>query len=55
MRDTFAGHRGRPTWRCRNGRRHAVGIHAHQGCPNKSTRINKAVFQNMKSERAKAA
>lgn len=49
MLDTFGGHSGSPTWRYRKGKRHAVGVHAYGGCPNKSTRINKPVFKNMKS------
>lgn len=55
MLDTFGGHSGSPTWRYRNGKRHAVGVHAYGGCPNKSTRINKAVFNNMKNWKAKGA
>lgn len=55
MLDTFGGHSGSPTWRFRNGKRHAVGVHAYGGCPNKSTRINKDVFKNMKSWKAKGA
>lgn len=49
MLDTAGGQSGSPTWRYRDGKRHAVGIHAYGGCPNKSTRINKAVFDNMKN------
>ena len=30
-------------------RDHAVGIHAHGGCPNRSVRIHKAVFDNMRT------
>lgn len=48
MLDTFGGQSGSPTWRLRNGKRHAIGIHAYGGCPNKSTRIIKPVFDNMK-------
>ena len=48
MLDTYGGHSGSPTWRYRNGKRHAVGVHAYGGCPNKSTRITKPVFDNMK-------
>ncbi|MGD1915731.1 MAG: trypsin-like serine peptidase [Phycisphaerales bacterium] len=55
MLDTFGGHSGSPTWRFRGGKRHAVGIHAYGGCPNKSTRINSKVFKNMKSWKAKGA
>lgn len=55
MLDTAGGQSGSPTWRYRNGKRHAVGVHAYGGCPNKSTRINKAVFKNMKSWKAKGA
>lgn len=47
MLDTFGGNSGSPTWRTRNGKRHAVGIHNYGGCPNKSTRINKSVYDNM--------
>lgn len=49
MLDTAGGQSGSPTWRYRNGQRHAVGIHAYGGCPNKSTRINSAVFNNMRA------
>ena len=49
MLDTFGGHSGSPLWRTRSGKRHAVGIHNYGGCPNKSTRITRAVFNNMKS------
>ncbi len=49
MLDTYGGQSGSPTWRYRNGQRHAVGIHAYGGCPNKSTRITSAVFNNMKN------
>lgn len=49
MLDTAGGQSGSPTWRTSNGKRHAIGIHAYGGCPNKSTRINNAVFKNMKS------
>ena len=48
MMDTAGGQSGSPTWRNREGKRHAIGIHAYGGCPNKSTRINKSVFNNMK-------
>lgn len=48
MLDTAGGHSGCPTWRYRRGKRHVVGIHAYGGCPNKSTRISKPVFNNMK-------
>ena len=48
MIDTAGGHSGSPTWRHRNGQRHAVGIHAYGGCPNKSTRITRSVYDNMK-------
>ena len=47
MLDTFGGQSGSPTWRFRDGKRHAIGIHAYGGCPNKSTRITKPVFDNM--------
>lgn len=48
MIDTYGGHSGSPTWRLSRGKRHAVGIHAYGGCPNKSTRITKSVFNNMR-------
>lgn len=48
MLDTAGGQSGSPTWRFKDGKRHAVGIHAYGGCPNKSTRISKPVFDNMK-------
>jgi len=48
MIDTYGGHSGSPTWRLKSGHRHGVGIHAYGGCPNKSTRITKPVFDNMK-------
>ena len=47
MLDTYGGQSGSPTWRYINGQRHAVGIHAYGGCPNSSTRIITAVFNNM--------
>lgn len=52
MLDTFGGQSGSPVWRLANGQRHAVGIHAYGGCPNSATRINSAVFNNMKAWRA---
>ncbi|MCK6497978.1 MAG: serine protease [Nitrospira sp.] len=51
MLDTYGGQSGSPTWRFQNGQRHAVGIHAYGGCPNSSTRIVTAVFNNMMSWR----
>lgn len=48
MLDTAGGQSGSPTWRYSKGKRHAIGIHAYGGCPNKSTRISKPVFKNMK-------
>ncbi|MEM6620738.1 MAG: serine protease [Pseudomonadota bacterium] len=48
MFDTAGGQSGSPVWRYKDGKRHAVGIHAYGGCPNKATRINKSVFDNMK-------
>ena len=48
MLDTAGGQSGSPTWRLKDNKRHAVGIHAYGGCPNKSTRISKPVFDNMK-------
>ncbi len=53
MLDTAGGQSGSPVWRLSQGRRHAVGVHAYGGCPNSSTRINPAVFRNMKSWKAK--
>lgn len=47
MLDTYGGQSGSPTWRYLNNQRHAVGIHAYGGCPNSSTRIVTAVFNNM--------
>ncbi|MGE3313268.1 MAG: serine protease [Limisphaerales bacterium] len=47
MLDTYGGQSGSPTWRFLNGQRHAIGIHAYGGCPNSSTRIVSAVFNNM--------
>lgn len=47
MLDTAGGQSGSPTWRYRDGQRHAIGIHAYGGCPNKSTRITSLVFDNM--------
>jgi len=55
MIDTAGGQSGCPTWRYRKGKRHAVGIHAYGGCPNKSTRISSPVYKNMKSWKAKGA
>jgi len=52
MLDTAGGQSGSPTWRFKDGKRHAVGIHAYGGCPNKSTRINKSVYDNMKTWKA---
>jgi glutamyl endopeptidase len=52
MLDTAGGQSGSPTWRYKDGKRHAVGIHAYGGCPNKSTRINKSVYDNMKKWKA---
>ena len=47
MLDTAGGQSGSPVWRYRDGQRHAVGIHAYGGCPNKSTRITRPVFDRM--------
>jgi V8-like Glu-specific endopeptidase len=52
MIDTYGGHSGSPVWRYKDGDRHAVGVHAYGGCPNKATRITKAVFNNMKAWKA---
>ena len=51
MLDTYGGQSGSPTWRLANGQRHAVGIHAYGGCPNSSSRIVPAVYNNMMSWR----
>jgi glutamyl endopeptidase len=47
--DTFGGQSGSAVWRLTEGKRYAVGVHAYGGCPNKATRIVKAVFDNMKT------
>jgi glutamyl endopeptidase len=47
MLDTAGGQSGSPTWRFSEGKRHAIGIHAYGGCPNKSTRITQPVYDNM--------
>ena len=47
MLDTAGGQSGSPTWRYAGGKRHVVGVHAYGGCPNKSTRIVRPVFDNM--------
>ena len=52
MLDTMGGHSGSPIWRSKDGVRHAVGIHAYGGCPNKSVRIDKNVFARMKKWKA---
>lgn len=52
MLDTYGGQSGSPTWRFVNNQRHAVGVHAYGGCPNSSTRITSAVFNNMKNWRS---
>ena len=49
MLDTAGGQSGSPTWRLKDGKRHAVGVHAYGGCPNKSTRITTSVFNRMKA------
>ncbi len=51
MLDTAGGQSGSPTWRSAKGKRHVIGIHAYGGCPNKSIRINKAVFRRMQAWR----
>lgn len=48
MIDTYGGSSGSPVWRASGEKRHAVGIHAYGGCPNKATRITQSVFKNMK-------
>lgn len=57
--DTFGGQSGSPVWALmrRNGRlqRIAVGIHGYGGCPNKSVRIVKPVFNNMLSWRSQGS
>lgn len=47
MIDTYGGHSGSPVWQYTKGSRYAVGVHAYGGCPNKSVRITKSVFNNM--------
>ncbi len=47
MLDTAGGQSGSPTWRSRRAVRHAIGVHAYGGCPNKSTRITRTVDDNM--------
>ena len=53
--DTFGGQSGSPVWALQKigGRwqRIAVGIHGYGGCPNKSVRIIRPVFNNMMSWR----
>ncbi len=48
MIDTYGGQAGSCVWRLTQGQRYAVGIHNQGGCPNKASRIVKAVFDNMK-------
>lgn len=57
MLDTAGGQSGSPTWRysSRTGKRLAIGIHAYGGASNKSTRITKSVFANMKSWKAEGS
>ena len=55
MLDTAGGQSGGPTWRRKDGKRHAVGIHAYGGCPNRSVRINRAVFDNMRAWKSQGA
>ncbi len=47
MHDTFGGQSGSCVWRFQSGLRHAVGIHAYGGCPNKAVRIVTQVYNNM--------
>lgn len=56
MLDTAPGQSGSPTWKFSDNKgdatrstRTVVGIHNYGGCANKSTRINTAVFNNMKT------
>ncbi|SLN61689.1 trypsin-like serine peptidase [Pseudooctadecabacter jejudonensis] len=51
MFDTAPGQSGSPTWRYdkTRKRRHVIGIHNYGGCANRSTRINRAVFNTMKT------
>ena len=51
MFDTAPGQSGSPTWRYDKTRkmRHVIGIHNYGGCANRSTRINREVFSNMKA------
>ena len=47
MVDTYGGQSGSPVWRYLNGQRHAIGVHAYDGCPNSATRIITEVYNNM--------
>lgn len=51
MFDTAPGQSGSPTWRfdATRKQRHVIGIHNYGGCANRSTRINREVFANMKA------
>lgn len=53
--DTFGGQSGSAVYRIRDGRRHAVGIHAYGvgSTPfNSATRINRPVFDNLRTWKA---
>ena len=54
MFDTAPGQSGSPTWRYdkTQKKRHVIGIHNYGGCANRSTRINREVFSNMKAWKA---
>ncbi|EJR11754.1 trypsin-like serine peptidase [Bacillus cereus] len=44
--DTYGGNSGGPIW-LDDESYQVIGIHAYGGCPNKGTRINKEVFNNL--------
>ena len=46
--DTMGGQSGSPVWCLKSGHRYVVGVHAYGGCPNSSTRIVEAVYDNFK-------
>lgn len=51
MFDTAPGQSGSPTWRYDKTvkKRHVIGIHNYGGCANRSTRINRTVFNTMQA------
>ncbi|MEM6275353.1 MAG: trypsin-like serine protease [Pseudomonadota bacterium] len=57
LMDTFGGNSGGPAFRAdaTNGRRHVVGIHNYGGCNNKASRIDPALFRQMKDWKALGA